>query len=48
MMWIGVEEQNKRAYRFYTKYGFKKVGTHVFMLGEDEQHDSVLVKNLED
>ena len=48
MMWLGVEEQNKRAYRFYTKYGFKKVGTHVFMLGEDEQHDSVLVKNLED
>lgn len=24
MMWLGVEEQNKRAYRFYTKYGFKR------------------------
>lgn len=47
MMWLGVEEQNRRAYCFYQKYGFEKAGTHVFMLGEDEQHDSVLVRKLE-
>lgn len=47
MMWLGVEEQNRRAYHFYQKYGFEKVGTHVFMLGDDEQHDCVLVRKIE-
>ncbi len=38
-LWLGVWEKNERAIRFYEKWGFKKVGHHVFMLGKDIQKD---------
>lgn len=36
--WLGVNQQNVRAGRFYTKQGFEIVGTKRFLVG-DEWHD---------
>ncbi len=41
-IWLGVWEKNQRAIDFYTKWGFKKVGAHIFMLGNDPQRDFVM------
>ena len=45
-MWLGVWEFNYLAQKFYFKYGFEKVGEHVFQLGEDAQTDWVLQKTV--
>jgi ribosomal protein S18 acetylase RimI-like enzyme len=45
-VWLGVWEHNVRAFRFYQKYGFEKVGGHVFMLGNERQTDWIVVKAL--
>eukprot|EP00029_Vermamoeba_vermiformis_P014094 TRINITY_DN9156_c0_g1_i1.p1 TRINITY_DN9156_c0_g1~~TRINITY_DN9156_c0_g1_i1.p1 ORF type:complete len:189 (+),score=12.97 TRINITY_DN9156_c0_g1_i1:27-593(+) len=39
LVWLGVWEFNPRAIKFYTRYGFKKVGVHPFVLGNDVQND---------
>lgn len=44
--WLGVWEHNPKAIRFYTKYGFEPYGKHIFMLGDDEQTDILVEKNL--
>lgn len=41
-IWLGVWEHNERAIKFYDKWGFKKVGSYVFVLGKDVQNDFVL------
>lgn len=46
VMWLGVWEFNPRAQRFYEKNGFRVVGSHVFLLGEDPQTDLLMQKNL--
>jgi ribosomal protein S18 acetylase RimI-like enzyme len=46
-LWLGVWDQNPRAIRFYTKWGFEDVGGQIFMMGEDPQHDRVLSHSLE-
>ena len=38
-LWLGVWEKNERAIKFYEKWGFKKVGSYTFVLGEDQQKD---------
>lgn len=45
-VWLGVWELNERAITFYNKWGFKKFGDHVFMLGTDPQNDWLMVKHL--
>ncbi len=45
-VWLGVWEYNPRAIRFYEKQGFRKVGSHVFLLGTDPQIDLLMQKNL--
>ncbi len=45
-VWLGVWEHNQRAIEFYTKWGFKKFATHVFMLGDDPQTDWLMAKKL--
>ncbi len=47
-MWLGVWEYNLRAQRFYEKYGFRKVGKHVFQLGSDAQIDLLMQKEITD
>lgn len=46
VMWLGVWEFNPRAHRFYEKNGFRVVGSHVFLLGEDPQTDLLMQKDL--
>jgi ribosomal protein S18 acetylase RimI-like enzyme len=43
-IWLGVWEHNKRAIKFYEKWGFAKVGTRAFVLGDDVQTDFVLAR----
>lgn len=45
-MWLGVWEFNPVAYKFYQRYGFYKVGSHIFKMGEQEDTDDILIKNL--
>jgi ribosomal protein S18 acetylase RimI-like enzyme len=45
-LWLGVWEQNHRAIAFYEKYGFKRFGQHVFMLGQDAQTDWLMSKEV--
>jgi diamine N-acetyltransferase len=47
-LWLGVWERNARAIAFYTKVGFKQVGSHVFQVGSDPQTDEVFVAVLND
>jgi diamine N-acetyltransferase len=46
VMWLGVWEYNPRAQRFYEKNGFRVVGSHVFLLGKDEQTDLLMQKEI--
>jgi ribosomal protein S18 acetylase RimI-like enzyme len=47
-IWLGVWEHNPRAIAFYEKFGFTRVGHHVFLLGNDPQHDLVLSRGIRD
>ena len=45
-VWLGVWEKNDRAILFYKKNGFYKVGTHSFFVGEEEQTDLIMRRDL--
>ncbi|MEN9949460.1 MAG: hypothetical protein RLY85_212 [Bacteroidota bacterium] len=45
-IWLGVWEENYRAIRFYTKNGFVKFDTHIFKMGDDEQTDWMMKREL--
>ena len=45
-IWLGVWEHNKPAIGFYLKSGFTVFGSHLFKLGEDEQTDLLMRRNL--
>jgi ribosomal protein S18 acetylase RimI-like enzyme len=45
-VWLGVNQQNQRAQRFYAKHGFAPGGTKTFRLGEGLEHDYVMVRPL--
>ncbi len=45
-IWLGVWENNHKARSFYDKYHFYKIGQHTFVMGDDEQLDYVLRKDL--
>lgn len=45
-VWLGVWEENHRALRFYEKNGFTAFGKHAFWLGDDEQIDLLMKKEL--
>lgn len=38
-IWLGVWERNARAIAFYERWGFRKFGSHPFILGHDIQTD---------
>lgn len=46
VLWLGVWEKNQRAIDFYSKWGFEKFGTHLFILGNDPQTDWLMKKEL--
>lgn len=45
-IWLGVWEKNDKAILFYKKNGFFVIGNHSFFMGEEEQTDFVMRKNL--
>ena len=45
-VWLGVNQQNQRAQRFYAKYGFSTNGTKTFRLGAGIENDYVMVRPL--
>ena len=46
VIWLGVWEHNQRAINFYEKWGFKKFGEQVFLLGTDLQKDWLMKRIL--
>lgn len=45
-MWLGVNQQNDRAQRFYGKSGFTVVGTKRFLVGDTYENDYVMERPL--
>lgn len=44
--WLGVNENNARAQRFYRKHGFEVAGSRTFKLGGGTESDFVMVRSL--
>ncbi|MCB0942378.1 MAG: GNAT family N-acetyltransferase [Mycobacterium sp.] len=47
-VWLGVNQNNQRAQRFYGKHGFTIVGTKTFTVGAALENDFVMVRPLGD
>ncbi|MHA7987552.1 GNAT family N-acetyltransferase [Rathayibacter sp. CAU 1779] len=45
-IWLGVNQENQRAQRFYTKSGFTKVGVKRFLVGDNWEDDFVFEQAL--
>jgi ribosomal protein S18 acetylase RimI-like enzyme len=45
-IFLGVWEHNERAKAFYQKWGFRRVGEHIFQMGDDPQLDWWLARSL--
>ena len=45
-VWLGVNQENQRAQRFYAKHGFAVSGTKTFRLGGQIENDYVMVRAL--
>ncbi|GAA2744560.1 GNAT family N-acetyltransferase [Terrabacter aerolatus] len=45
-VWLGVNQQNERAQRFYGKSGFERVGTKRFLVGGVHEDDYVMERSL--
>ena len=45
-VWLGVNQGNQRAQRFYAKSGFKVNGTRTFQVGARQENDYVMVREL--
>lgn len=42
-LWLGVWQENQRAITFYENFGFEKVGTKLFKIGENVTEDFVML-----
>ena len=45
-IWLGVWEHNESAIRFYEKKGFRPYSQHIFKLGDDEQTDILMKRDM--
>jgi len=45
-VWLGVNQGNQRAQRFYAKSGFKVNGTRTFQVGTNREDDYVMVREI--
>ncbi|MGE2836747.1 GNAT family N-acetyltransferase [Mycobacterium sp. SMC-4] len=45
-VWLGVNQKNQRAQRFYAKHGFSVAGVKTFRLGTHIEHDYVMLRPL--
>ncbi|QNG18973.1 GNAT family N-acetyltransferase [Rhodococcus triatomae] len=46
-IWLGVNQKNVRAQRFYIKHGFAQVGTKSFVVGTQRHDDFVMERPVE-
>ncbi|MGI9124250.1 MAG: GNAT family N-acetyltransferase [Mycobacterium sp.] len=46
-VWLGVNQKNERAQRFYRKHGFEMTGERSFRLGDGLECDFVMVREME-
>ncbi|WP_036502983.1 MULTISPECIES: GNAT family N-acetyltransferase [Nocardia] len=46
VIWLGVNQRNERAQRFYAKHGFQRIGTKTFTVGDQVCHDFVMQRKL--
>ncbi|KAF0970811.1 MULTISPECIES: GNAT family N-acetyltransferase [Gordonia] len=46
VVWLGVNQLNERAQKFYTKTGFSRAGVRTFDLGGSVEHDYVFTQKL--
>ena len=46
-IWLGVNQGNERAQRFYAKSGFGVSGTRTFQVGDRQENDYVMVRELD-
>jgi ribosomal protein S18 acetylase RimI-like enzyme len=46
-VWLGVNQENQRAQRFYAKHGFTVNGVKTFRLGDRIENDYVMVRPLQ-
>lgn len=45
-VWLGVWEKSDYAISFYERFGFVQQGVHVFLMGDEQQIDYIMVKSL--
>ena len=45
-LWLGVWEHNTKALAFYQRFDFYRIGSHSFFVGQDEQTDFLLRKDI--
>lgn len=45
-VWLGVNQENERAQRFYTKHGFHRSGTKTFRVGDRLENDYVMQRSV--
>ena len=45
-IWLDVWEHNNKAISFYKKHGFTVISQHSFFMGDDEQMDYIMRKDL--
>ncbi|NGP90273.1 GNAT family N-acetyltransferase [Fodinibius halophilus] len=45
-IWLGVWEHNEQAISFYEHKGFITIGSHSFLMGEEQQKDYIMRKEL--
>ena len=45
-VWLGVWEENPRAISFYKKNGFVEFDKHIFNMGNEDQTDIMMKKEL--
>ena len=45
-VWLGVNQENERAQRFYTKHGFTRSGTKTFRVGARLESDYVMQRSV--
>ncbi|MBV8929249.1 MAG: GNAT family N-acetyltransferase [Mycobacteriaceae bacterium] len=45
-VWLGVNQRNERAQRFYVKHRFRVTGTKTFRVGAQIENDYVMVRQL--
>ncbi|KIL42748.1 GNAT family acetyltransferase [Jeotgalibacillus alimentarius] len=46
-IWLGVWEKNEGAIAFYKRMGFEETGVHSFYMGDEEQFDLIMKKQID-